>query len=215
MHKSENNNNNNNNNDNILCYRNCSPIDIYIYPCLKHLSKSTNIKQPPYRPGQTLRVPGGWGFQVSRQSTHEGGESVSQQLVRVLVNNTTISKRRCLIKDEVNYMFRPNVAIIRFSSESMVVVLYGIGMGMSQWWDLSICDVCYMLFIVGREGGICNVRYPGVCSSSMSARCCPVWVSSYCFFHIRFLLLVGFCYDFCGEEKRPKNNSWCVLVCVG
>jgi len=37
------------------------------------------------------------------------------------------------MKDEVNYMFRPNVAIIRFSSESMVVVLYRIGMGMSQW----------------------------------------------------------------------------------
>jgi len=40
---------------------------------------------------------------------------------------------RCLIKDEVNYMFRPNVAIIRFSSEIMVVVLYRIGMGMSRW----------------------------------------------------------------------------------
>ena len=41
--------------------------------------------------------------------------------------------KRCLIKDEVNYMFRPNMAIIRFSTESMVVVLYRIGMGMSRW----------------------------------------------------------------------------------
>ena len=41
--------------------------------------------------------------------------------------------KRCLTKDEVNYMFRPNVAIIRFSSESMLVVLYRIGMGMSRW----------------------------------------------------------------------------------
>jgi len=32
--------------------------------------------------------------------------------------------KRCLIKDDSNYMFRPIVAIIRFSSESMVVVLY-------------------------------------------------------------------------------------------
>jgi len=32
-----------------------------------------------------------------------------------------------LIKDELNYMFRPNVAIIRFTSDSMVVVLYRIG----------------------------------------------------------------------------------------
>ena len=89
--------------------------------------------------------------------------------------------KRCLIKDDSNYIFWPNVTIIRFSFESMVLVLYRIGMGMSQWWDLSICDVCYMLFIRGPGGGgICYVRYPGMCSSSMSARCCPMWVSSYC-----------------------------------
>ena len=32
--------------------------------------------------------------------------------------------KRCLIKEDNNYMFRPIAAIIRFSSESMVVVLY-------------------------------------------------------------------------------------------
>ena len=36
-------------------------------------------------------------------------------------------------------MFRPIAAIIRFSSESMVVVLYRIGMVMSRWRDLNIC----------------------------------------------------------------------------
>ena len=51
-----------------------------------------------------------------------GCQSITQQCLK-----------RCLIKDEVNYMFRPHVAIIRFSSESMVVVLYRIGMGMSRW----------------------------------------------------------------------------------
>jgi len=43
-------------------------------------------------------------------------QSIAQQYLKI-----------CLIKDEVNYMFRPNVAIIRFTSESMVVLLYRIG----------------------------------------------------------------------------------------
>jgi len=85
--------------------------------------------------------------------------------------------KRCLIKDDSNYMFRPIAAIVRFLSESM---LYRIGMFMSRWWDLNICDVCYMLLLRDTGWGVCDVRYPGVYISSMSARCCPMWVSSYC-----------------------------------
>jgi len=51
-------------------------------------------------------------------------------------------------------MFRPNVVIIRFTSESLVVLLYRIGMDMARWGEFSIWGVFFNVFKGGKGGGV-------------------------------------------------------------
>ena len=69
---------------------------------------NSEIKQSHDSPGQTLRVPGGWGSQIWRQSAHEGGKVVScthrpplpQEISLVLISVRSWVNSRAIVRPE-------------------------------------------------------------------------------------------------------------------
>jgi len=68
------------------------------------------VKQSLYRPGQTLRVPGGWSSQISWQSAHEGGRVVSPTPRRLVLLSVTgwVDPRPIVAAWKIMSMKNPN-----------------------------------------------------------------------------------------------------------
>jgi hypothetical protein len=80
---------------------------------------SLKVKQSHYRPGQDLRDPGGWIYQISRQSAHEGGRVVSpthlpplpQEIFLVLISIRSWVDPRAIVRPEAMLMKNLNDTI--------------------------------------------------------------------------------------------------------
>jgi len=84
------------------------------------LDYTVNVKEPIF-----MKVALGRQLFVKISYTEFEGDSSNNRCRYQSITQQYL--KRSLIKNNSNYMFRPIVAIIRFSSESMVVVVFRIG----------------------------------------------------------------------------------------
>ena len=79
-----------------------------------NIKVQAKVKQSHYRPGQTLRFPGGWASQISRKSAHDGGKVVSrtqrpplpQEIFLVLTSVRGWVNSRAIVQPEGLYQWK-------------------------------------------------------------------------------------------------------------
>jgi hypothetical protein len=84
----------------------------------KILTNKVKVKQCHYRPWQTLGFQGGWGFQISKQSAHEGGKFVSpkhrpplpQEIFLVLISVRGWVYPRAIVRPEGFFQWKISMA---------------------------------------------------------------------------------------------------------
>jgi hypothetical protein len=134
-------------------------------------SETVCIKQSHYRPWQTLRVPGGWGSQILRQSAYEGGNVVSpthrsplpQEIFLVLITIRSWVDPRAIMRPEGLCQWKVPVALSGIDPATFRFV----AQCLNHWWRSVIWDYIRTVCVCGTQcscncGDICYMPWQHV-----------------------------------------------------